>query len=269
MMYRVAAAVIVCALVSTVEVGGAELRPETLRGFEEYVRATEARRNSERGSTFLWVDRQQSDRRADVLRVLRRGEVVIEPLETLDRGRQIVIPAGLVHHWVATAFVPRIRLGEAIAMAQDYDRHAAIFAPAVTRSKILSRDANTFQVYFRFTQKHIITVVLDVFSDASWTNIDPARVEGRVYGHRIVEIENAGTAAERAGQPDDGHGFLWRLNTYCRFAQKDEGVYIEFETLSLTRDVPTGLGWIVRPFVTRVPRESLVFTLAKYVNRLG
>jgi hypothetical protein len=29
----------------------------------------------------------------------------------------------------------------------------------------------------------------------------------------------------------------------------------------LTRGIPTGFGWIVGPFVTSIPKESLTFTL--------
>jgi hypothetical protein len=54
-----------------------------------------------------------------------------------------------------------------------------------------------------------------------------------------------------------GSGYLWRLNTYWRFAEKDNGVYIQCEALSLTRDIPTGLGWLLKPLVTRIPRDSL------------
>jgi len=38
-------------------------------------------------------------------------------------------------------------------------------------------------------------------------------------------------------------------------------VYIQLEAISLTRDIPEGLGWLIRPFVTTIPKESLVFTL--------
>ena len=31
--------------------------------------------------------------------------------------------------------------------------------------------------------------------------------------------------------------------------------------ITLTRDIPMGLGWIVGPFVTSIPRETLTFTL--------
>jgi hypothetical protein len=51
------------------------------------------------------------------------------------------------------------------------------------------------------------------------------------------------------------------MNSYWRFEEKDQGVYVEVESISLTRDIPTGLGWIVKPFVTSIPRESLVMTL--------
>ena len=39
------------------------------------------------------------------------------------------------------------------------------------------------------------------------------------------------------------------------------GVYVECESISLTRDIPFGLSWIVKPFVTSLPKDSLTFTL--------
>jgi hypothetical protein len=38
-------------------------------------------------------------------------------------------------------------------------------------------------------------------------------------------------------------------------------VYVQCESISLTRGIPFGVGWIVRPFVTSIPRETLEFTL--------
>ena len=43
--------------------------------------------------------------------------------------------------------------------------------------------------------------------------------------------------------------------------QADDGVYVQCEAISLTRDIPTGLGWLVRPFIENIPRESLGFTM--------
>jgi hypothetical protein len=52
------------------------------------------------------------------------------------------------------------------------------------------------------------------------------------------------------------------MNTYWRFEEKEGGTYVECQSISLTRDIPTGLGWLIGPYVTSVPRESLTFTLA-------
>jgi hypothetical protein len=38
-------------------------------------------------------------------------------------------------------------------------------------------------------------------------------------------------------------------------------VYVQCEAVSLTRDIPTGLGWLIAPFIESVPKESLEFTL--------
>ena len=36
---------------------------------------------------------------------------------------------------------------------------------------------------------------------------------------------------------------------------------MQIETVSLTRSIPLGLGWAIRPYVVSIPRESLEFTL--------
>jgi hypothetical protein len=54
---------------------------------------------------------------------------------------------------------------------------------------------------------------------------------------------------------------MWRLNTYWRFLERDGGTYIQCESLTLSRDIPFGLGWVIGPFVMSVPKDSLTFTL--------
>ncbi len=73
--------------------------------------------------------------------------------------------------------------------------------------------------------------------------------------------KNPGEPQERDLPVGDDHGFLWRLNSYWRFYEADGGVYVQCNAISLTRDVPAGLGWLIRPFIENVPRESLNFTL--------
>ena len=59
----------------------------------------------------------------------------------------------------------------------------------------------------------------------------------------------------------DDTGFLWRLNSYWRFEQADGGVYAECEAISLSRDVPPILGWMIKGFLEKFPKESMQNTL--------
>ena len=38
---------------------------------------------------------------------------------------------------------------------------------------------------------------------------------------------------------------------------------MQCEALSLTRDIPFGLGWLLKPLVTKIPRESLLRALGR------
>jgi hypothetical protein len=78
---------------------------------------------------------------------------------------------------------------------------------------------------------------------------------------RIAEVQNAGKPNEKVLPPDTGYGFLWRLNSYWRFQERDGGVNLECRAISLSRDVPLGLGWIIEPIIQRLPKESLIHTL--------
>jgi hypothetical protein len=56
---------------------------------------------------------------------------------------------------------------------------------------------------------------------------------------------------------------MWRLNSYWRFVERDGGVYIECQAVSLSRGIPVKwlLGWLIGPIVNDLPKESLLNTL--------
>jgi hypothetical protein len=146
-------------------------------------------------------------------------------------------------------------------MLQDYDRHATIYAPRVARSTLRSHDDNTFQFHLRFFMKKVITVVVDSENTGKFTRPSHDRAFSRIVSTRMAEVENPGTSSEREKPVGHDGGYLWRLNSYWRFLEMDGGTYLQCESVSLTRGIPTGLGWLVGPFVTSLPRESLEFTL--------
>jgi hypothetical protein len=237
----------------------ADLQPRTVAAFERYVRVTEARMDA---GPFLWVDGLPDAEQQARRNQLRRGGLVIEAQTTREGNKEIEIPDGIVHHWVGLAFVPGATLDQAVRLLQDYDRHAVLYQPNVARSKLLSRDGDTFKVYLRFFMKKVITVVVNSEHDARFSRMGTYRAQSRIYSTRIAEVENPDTPTEREKPVGRDGGYLWRLNTYWRFLERDGGTYVQCESITLTRGIPIGLGWLIRPFVTSIPRETLDFTLA-------
>lgn len=242
-----------------------ELKPETLEAYKRYVRLTDQRVEAElaRGSDFLLPDRLLTARRADAWARVRRGELLVERMETRDPAtqREIEIPKGMVHHWAAIVFIPGATLEQTLALVQDYDATHVHYAPDVARSKLLGREGDRFLAYMRFYRKKVVTAVLDTEHDVRYRRLSPTRAFSRSEAVRIVEIEHPDTPRERALPPGNDRGFLWRLDAWWRFEERDGGTYVESEAVSLSRDIPFALGWIVGPFVKSVPRESLAHTL--------
>ena len=82
-------------------------------------------------------------------------------------------------------------------------------------------------------------------------------------------MDNPGKRDERELPPGTGHGFLWQLDTYWRFQERDGGTWMECQAISLTRDVPTGLGWLIEPIIRGLPKESLETTLRETAAALA
>src|ERR1700676_5632917 len=59
---------------------------------------------------------------------------------------------------------------------------------------------------------------------------------------------------------------MWRLYTYWRIEEKDGGVYVQNESVSLTRTVPVLLAFIVNPLVKSIPRNVLIHLLTDTRN---
>jgi hypothetical protein len=176
-------------------------------------------------------------------------------------GHEVKAPDALIHHWVGAVFVPGATLPQVLALVQDYDRHQKIYLPEVVRSKLVSRSGNDFKIFYRIRKKKVITVTLDTDHDVHYFPVDATHCYSRSYTTRIQEVEDADKPTEREKPIGQDSGFLWRLHSYWRFEQKDGGVYVECESISLTRDIPWMASWLIKPFVTEIPKESLQMTM--------
>jgi hypothetical protein len=242
------------ALAAFVDAGKVDLKPATTQAFDKYIQVVETRLDQQVNTpAFLWVDGDPA-RKLQV----RRGDVLAEPM--VGKG-DVDVPDGLVHDWVGAMFVPGASLEKLLAMFQDYDNAKNIYKPEVVDSKLLAHSGNDYKFFMRLLKKQVITVVLNTSHDVRYVPVDQTHWYSRSVSTRIAEVEDPGKSSERELTPGQDHGFLWRLNSYWRFAERDGGVYVECQAVSLTRNVPTGLGWLINPIIRSLPRQSLENTL--------
>ena len=240
----------------------AELRPETIAAFDRYIVANDLRfeREAQHGP-FLWVEGQPAEKREALYEQLRRGETIINRVPVEIGGEALDVPDGIIHHWLGVVFIPGATLRQTLRLLQDYDNHAKYYAPDVNRSKLLEHKGNLFRCYLRFYKKKVFAVVLDTEHEAVYDTLSAVRAVSHSHTTRVNEVENFGQVDERLKPQGQDGGFLWKLNTYWRMEQKDGGVYLQCEGITLTRDIPLLVKPLIGPYVTSVPRESLLNTL--------
>jgi hypothetical protein len=229
-------------------------RPETVRAFDAYVRLTESHLDAQlQGKDgFLWAD--SAGKRARV----RSTGALCEPRNS--KG-DVKVAGGLIHDWVGSVFIRGATVARLLTLAQDYDNHKRSYKPDVLDSKTLERRGDDFKVRLRLLERKVITVVMDTEYDVHYRPLGGTDWRSRSYSTRIVEIANAGGPRERERTPKEDRGFLWRLNSYWLFRQRDGGVYVECEAVSLSRGVPSALEFLIDPIIRNMPRDILTNTL--------
>ena len=242
-------------------------QPETSQAFDHYIAQAETRINQQQSQAnrFLKLDSLPGDQRSGVLRRLHQGEVVVEKMANTPEE----IPGGLIHDWQGWVFIPNVTVGQVVGLIREYDHLARYYSPDVLQSRLISAHGDDLHVYMRLQKHRVVTVVLDTEYDVHYGRIDSAHQYSTSRSTRVSEIENPGTPSERGLPQGHDHGYMWRLNSYWAFEQADDGVRVQCEAISLTRDIPTGLAWLIGPFVNSIPQASLQFTLTATRNAMA
>ena len=172
---------------------------------------------------------------------LRAGELVIERLETRDTGtgEKIKVPDGKIHHWIATVVISGATLERTLETIQDYDRWDELYETDVQRSRLLHRDGSRFKVYFQLFLRTVVTVVLNTEYDIEYVHLGDHCAYARTVSTRIVEVEHPDTEQEREKPEGQDRGFLWRMRNYCLFQERAGDMYVQCESVSLSRGTPT------------------------------
>ena len=241
-----------------------EPTPAAVSSFNSYSKAVESRLAQQHRSLNAFLAPAASDPPSAETR-LCRGELIIERL-TPSTGADF--SGALLHHWRGTAFAPGAKAADLERLMRDFDSYSQHFSPQVLQARVFTQDGNRVQAWMRVRQRHVITVVMDTSYDITFGELDAQHGFSISKSTGIAEIDSAGTSRERALSANEEHGFLWRLNTWWSYEERDGGLYLQLESVSLTRSIPRGLGWAIRPYVESIPRESLEFTLRSECSAL-
>jgi hypothetical protein len=212
--------------------------PSAVTAWEKYIAAVEAR-----------IDFNPQKTSPEIRQKLESGTVYTQKIRH-GAGGGFELDGGLIHHWLGTIFIPEVTLNQVLNWVQDYDDHYRHFND-VERSSLLQRNGDTFDIYLRLVRTKVVTVRYDTRHTAVYRRHDATHASSRSIATQIVEV----------GEPGKDSGFLWRMNSYWRFSQEHGGVFVECESVSLSRSIPVGLGWLVGKYIDSVPRESLQETL--------
>jgi hypothetical protein len=234
----------------------ADLKPETVQTWEEYVKAVSVRSQKHLvpGSPFLSIDEVPGQAAR-----LRGGEIVASPA-----GPHIPMKvlSGLIHDWTGAAFIPNVTLPDVLRVVRDYGRYQDIYHPNVRDSKptVTGEWEDRFSLLL-INKSVIARTALDSDYHSSYSRLDDRRWYSITETTRIQEVADYGASSQHTLPENEGAGLIWRLYSVNRFEERDGGVYVEVEAIALSRDIPFSLRWLVDPIVRRISRSSLVTSL--------
>jgi hypothetical protein len=220
----------------------ARLTPEASAAFDRYVSQAEARMDS-----ALVRDPSLRDSAPRI--------------EAVNAANDVRAPGAMIQDWVGTMFLPGATLGRVQSVLQDYAGYKNFYRPKVIESRVLAQHGDEYEVLLRLYEKHILTVVLNTAYHVRYEMPDSNHLIVTAHSTHVGEVKDPDKSyVDEVPQGSDS-GFLWRLNSYWRFEAADGGVYARCEAISLSRDVPPGLGWLLNGFLQNFPRESMKNTL--------
>lgn len=232
----------------------AEPKQETLRAWDEYIRIVNLHvaESAERDSQFLWIDESQ-----DIARRVNRSEVVVTSHDPQD------VPQGLIHHWVGAVFVPNVTLDQALSVVKSYDRYIKFYKPLFRKCTILAGDGDQVNLNVVATQKAFsVTAAVETEDLVKVVRLGPKKAYIMSNAVRVQEIADYGQPTEHPFPESRRPGYVWREVGIKRLEERDGGVYVELETIVLSRGIPVEFRWLIKPLVDELPRRLMLEMLA-------
>ena len=144
------------------------------------------------------------------------------------------VPQGLIHHWVGVIFIPNVSLDQVMRVLNSYDRYGDFYKSLIRKTTVIERAGDSVKLNVLAVQKTFsVTAAVD------------------------TEIANYGQPSEHAFPEARRPGYVWRALIVQRLEQRDGGVYLELETISLSRGMPVEVRWLIKPLTDELPRKMM------------
>jgi hypothetical protein len=254
----------------------AGLPDDTVQAWDQYLQWANQKVQKELAppDKFLVEDSLAQKERDEVKRKLQAGQIITGKVSGVIPARMsFSVPNAEIHHWWGAILLPNIQLSDLLAFLKDYDHHAGRFAD-VEQSRLISKQDDYYRFYFRLKHtQSIITAYYDTEQECQYKTWDSKHVSSRSNAYKIAELENPGTSTEREKTPGDDRGFMWRLVSWWRFEQVENGVIVELESTSLSRDIPLFVKLLpgVSNYIRSMPRktiESILTSIREYTGSM-
>jgi hypothetical protein len=258
----IALAISFLAAVTSAGASAAALNPATIEAWNRYYGWADerVRRDVRDPANFLIQDRLPAAEKKEVQCRLAAGQTYVQRVTgVVPANAAFSVPDGEIHHWWGSILVPGVNLPSLMQFLQDYDHHAGRFSD-VAESRLVSRDGNRFVFFFKLSRsKAFVTAFYNSIQEATYYPVDAKHVWSKSMATKIAELDNPGTPQEKERPPGDDRGFLWRLVSWWRFRETDQGVVVEIESASLSRSIPVVAKFIpgLSGYIRSTPRESM------------
>lgn len=227
---------------------------DTLRAWDDYVRDVKlsmSRRASGDGP-FLWVD----DESPEIVQRVQQGEVVVTDH---DPGK---VSQGMIHHWIGAMFIPNVTLEQVMNVLSSYDRYNDFYKPVIRKSVVVERKGDNAEVFVLGVQKaFLVTAAVETDNQVQVVRLNREKIYIMSDALRVQEIADFGQPGEHPFSEDRRPGYVWRSFVLQRIEQRDGGVYVELETIALSRGIPVGFGWLIKQVTDELPRRLMLETL--------
>jgi hypothetical protein len=216
------------------------LDPASVTAFEGYAAKFEQQVSAPFAATGkIWIDADHSGKRRD----FDAGKPVVDARENREYKN------AAIHHYSGVIRVPGATIEQIRRVMKDYSNYPNYFKPGVARGSGSVQPDSTpddehYQTRLFLTESTMgVDVAYDAHYDSHYRRVGPGRWTSRATTVSIRELQDPKNLDGALYPEGNDHGFLWRTNTYWYARERDGGLDLELDSISLSRTAPIGLGW--------------------------